>query len=57
MINGTSHFPTHASRIQLGIWDASSPEGTSEWAKGPINWQNAPATMTAIVKSVLVECT
>ncbi|TDL19762.1 concanavalin A-like lectin/glucanase [Rickenella mellea] len=56
MINGTIHFPTHPSRIQLGIWDASSPIGTSEWAKGPIDWKNAPETISAVVRSVVVEC-
>ncbi|THH09733.1 hypothetical protein EW145_g1812 [Phellinidium pouzarii] len=55
-INGTEHYPTQASRIQLGIWDASSPEGTSEWAKGPINWETAPSPIIATVKSVRVEC-
>jgi len=55
-VNGTYHYPTHPLRIQLGIWDASNPIGTSEWARGPINWDTAPARMTAVFKSVTVEC-
>ena len=55
-INDTEHYPTQAARIQLGIWDASTPEGTSEWAKGPIDWETAPSTISAIVKRVQVEC-
>ncbi|KAH9817345.1 family 16 glycoside hydrolase [Melampsora americana] len=35
---GQQHYPSAASRIQIGIWDASNPSGTSEWAKGPIPW-------------------
>jgi len=54
--NGALHFPSHPTRIQLGIWDASSPAGTAEWAKGPIDWSTAPARMTAYFKSVTVEC-
>lgn len=54
--NGGMHYPQHAAKIQLGIWDASNPLGTSQWAKGPINWDKAPAKMTAVVKSVTVEC-
>ncbi|EJD07470.1 concanavalin A-like lectin/glucanase [Fomitiporia mediterranea MF3/22] len=55
-INGTEHYPTQPARIQLGIWDASSPEGTSEWAKGPINWDRTPSTISATVKSIRIEC-
>jgi hypothetical protein len=55
-INGIKHFPSHASRIQLGIWDASNPAGTSSWAKGPIDWDTTPPRVTAVVKSVTVEC-
>lgn len=55
-INGTVHYPSQPSRIQLGIWDASNPEGTSEWAKGPIDWQKAPSSISAAVKSLSVEC-
>ena len=50
------HFPSHPARIQLGIWDASSPEGTSEWARGPIDWKNAPSKIAAKFKSITVEC-
>lgn len=56
MKNGGMHYPQHAAKIQLGIWDASNPLGTSQWAKGPIDWNKAPAKMTAVVKSVTVEC-
>ncbi|EED80677.1 hypothetical protein POSPLDRAFT_95351 [Postia placenta Mad-698-R] len=54
--NGALHFPSHATRIQLGIWDASSPAGTAQWAKGPIDWTTAPSKMTANFKSIVVEC-
>jgi len=54
--NGALHFPSQAARIQLGIWDASSPAGTAAWAKGPIDWNSAPAKMSATFKSVTVEC-
>ncbi|RDB23746.1 putative glycosidase crf1 [Hypsizygus marmoreus] len=56
MKGGVLHYPSHPSRLQLGIWDASSPSGTSEWAKGPINWSDAPRSMKAVVRSVRVEC-
>lgn len=26
-----------SSAIQFGLWDASSPSGTAQWAMGPIN--------------------
>ncbi|KAF8216441.1 concanavalin A-like lectin/glucanase domain-containing protein [Mycena galopus ATCC 62051] len=54
--NNFTHFPSHSLRLQLGIWDASRPTGTCEWAKGPINWKEAPETITATIKSVAVEC-
>ena len=54
--NGAPHYPSHPARVQLGIWDASTPVGTAEWAKGPIDWDKAPNTMTAIIRSVKVEC-
>ncbi|KAI5122494.1 hypothetical protein M0805_001402 [Coniferiporia weirii] len=55
-INGTEHYPRQACRIQLGIWDASSPEGTSEWAKGPIDWDESPSVITATIRNVQLEC-
>ena len=55
-INGTYHFPSHAARIQLGIWDASNPAGTSEWARGPIDWSTVPPKMAATFKSISVDC-
>ncbi|KAJ3479159.1 hypothetical protein NLI96_g9250 [Meripilus lineatus] len=54
--HGGLHYPSHPSRIQLGIWDASNPRGTSEWAKGPINWKAAPSRMIATFRSIQVEC-
>ncbi|KAJ6581445.1 glycoside hydrolase [Mycena capillaripes] len=54
--NNFSHYPTHSMRLQLGIWDASSSAGTAKWAKGPIDWDRAPEKITAIFKSVTVEC-
>ncbi|KAI0782663.1 glycosyl hydrolases family 16-domain-containing protein [Abortiporus biennis] len=54
--NGGFHFPSHLSRIQLGIWDASNPAGTSEWAKGPIDWDKVPKRTKAVFKSIKLEC-
>ncbi|KAI9063834.1 glycoside hydrolase family 16 protein [Trametes sanguinea] len=53
---GALHYPSHPARLQLGIWDASSPAGTSEWARGPINWDDAPRRMSATVNSIEVKC-
>lgn len=50
------HYPSTYMRLQIGIWDASSPVGTSEWARGPIDWNNAPRRNTVVIKSVEVEC-
>jgi hypothetical protein len=30
-------LPSFFSHVQVGIWDASSPASTAEWAKGPID--------------------
>ena len=56
MKHGVLHYPTHPSRLQFGIWDASEQEGTSEWAHGPIDWKTAPRRMTAVFTSIQVEC-
>ncbi|TFL05289.1 glycosyl hydrolases family 16-domain-containing protein [Pterulicium gracile] len=59
-INGALHYPSHPMRLQFGIWDASSPVGTSEWAGGPIKWNGKGGshlgTITAVVRSIEVEC-
>ncbi|CDO68170.1 hypothetical protein BN946_scf184938.g22 [Trametes cinnabarina] len=54
--NGALHYPAHPARLQLGIWDASSPAGTSEWARGPINWNEAPRRMSATFDNIEVKC-
>ncbi|KAJ8489980.1 hypothetical protein ONZ51_g2573 [Trametes cubensis] len=54
--NGALHYPTHPARLQLGIWDASSPAGTSEWARGPVDWNTAPRRMSAKFEHVEIEC-
>lgn len=56
LIKGAYRFPTHPLRISLGIWDASAPKGTSEWAKGPIHWSQMKDRITARFKSVQVDC-
>lgn len=33
-MNGCLPFFSH---VQVGIWDASNPASTAEWAKGPID--------------------
>ena len=53
---GALHYPSHPVRLQFGIWDASAPAGTSEWAHGPIDWDLAPRRMSAVFKSVEVQC-
>ncbi len=55
-VNGTPHYPSHPSRLQFGIWDASSPAGTCEWARGPIDWESAPGRMSAVFEGIEVEC-
>lgn len=30
-------YPTHAARVQIGLWDGSGASGTAEWARGPID--------------------
>ncbi|KNE91482.1 hypothetical protein PSTG_15112 [Puccinia striiformis f. sp. tritici PST-78] len=55
--NGQQHYPSARSRIQLGLWDASSPEGTSDWAHGPVPWaKRQRKAVTASIKSITVEC-
>lgn len=56
MKNGALHFPSHPTRISLGIWDASSPAGTAAWAKGPIDWSTAPSRISATFSKVSLEC-
>ncbi|RDX47171.1 glycoside hydrolase [Lentinus brumalis] len=56
MKNGALHYPSHPSRLQFGIWDASDQEGTAEWAHGPIDWDTAPKRTAAVFASVQVEC-
>ncbi|OBZ91125.1 putative glycosidase crf2 [Choanephora cucurbitarum] len=53
--NGACNFPTHASYVKFGLWDASNPSGTAQWAMGPINWNSSPS-ISAIIKSVTIEC-
>ena len=55
-LKGVLHYPTQPSRLQLGVWDASSPVGTSEWAGGPIDWKKSRGTIAAVVRSVELEC-
>ncbi|THG96618.1 hypothetical protein EW026_g5238 [Hermanssonia centrifuga] len=55
-INGSLHYPSHPARVQLGIWDASNPAGTSEWARGPIDWNSAPAKISATFSSISIDC-
>ncbi|RUS15691.1 concanavalin A-like lectin/glucanase domain-containing protein [Endogone sp. FLAS-F59071] len=54
--SGTYHFPTEATRIQIGIWDGSSSPGTASWANGPINWNKAGSVISAYIKSIKIEC-
>ncbi|KAK0457798.1 glycoside hydrolase family 16 protein [Desarmillaria tabescens] len=49
-------YPTHRVRIQFGIWDASGEEGTSEWARGPIDWSKQHEKIPAHIHSMTLEC-
>ncbi|KAI8991583.1 concanavalin A-like lectin/glucanase domain-containing protein [Mycotypha africana] len=48
-------FPTHPTNVQFGLWDASNPSDTAEWAGGPIDWDKTDK-VSAVVKSVQIEC-
>lgn len=55
--NGQRHYPSAQSRVQVGVWDASSPVGTSDWANGPIPWsKRQKQPITAFIKSMKLEC-
>ncbi|KAJ8482587.1 hypothetical protein ONZ45_g14899 [Pleurotus djamor] len=56
VIDGISRYPVKPMRVQMGVWDGSSPEGTSEWALGPVNWRQQPERLTATIHSVTIEC-
>ncbi|KAL9558117.1 hypothetical protein MBANPS3_001066 [Mucor bainieri] len=52
---GNCTYPTHASAVKFGVWDSSTSSGTTQWARGPINWTKNE-TVNALVKSVTVKC-
>ncbi|KAI8076589.1 concanavalin A-like lectin/glucanase domain-containing protein [Gilbertella persicaria] len=52
---GECEFPVYPSAVKFGIWDASNPAGTAQWARGPIDWDSA-RSISATVKSVTIEC-
>ncbi|GAN11318.1 glycoside hydrolase [Mucor ambiguus] len=52
---GDCTYPTHAATIQIGLWDSSAVSGTTQWARGPIDWVKGE-TINATVKSVTVNC-
>ncbi|GAN05260.1 glycoside hydrolase family 16 protein [Mucor ambiguus] len=49
-------YPTHAARVQIGLWDGSGASGTAEWARGPIDWSKQDGPVTAYIKNVVIEC-
>jgi beta-glucanase (GH16 family) len=53
---GVYNYPTEASAVQIGIWDASKVASTAEWAHGPVNWSQEPSTISAVIQSVTVTC-
>jgi beta-glucanase (GH16 family) len=62
-VDGTDHYPSTPSRVQLSIWPAgieSSPQGTIEWSGGLINYNDpdykSAGHFYALVKSVQVKC-
>ncbi|CEP17495.1 hypothetical protein [Parasitella parasitica] len=55
--NGTEPaYPTHAARVQIGLWDGSGVSGTAQWARGPINWGEQDGPIEAYIKNVKIEC-
>lgn len=44
-----------SSTVQIGLWDSSAEAGTTQWARGPINWTPGE-TISATVRSVTVNC-
>ncbi|GMF82435.1 unnamed protein product [[Candida] boidinii] len=59
----TYYFPQTPSRIQFSIWpagNATSAQGTKEWAGGEINWDapdiSDPGYYYATLESVEVDC-
>lgn len=54
--NGQYSFPSEASAVQLGVWDASKVASTAEWAHGPVNWSSEPSSISAFVQSITVTC-
>ncbi|PSN72561.1 concanavalin A-like lectin/glucanase [Corynespora cassiicola Philippines] len=47
--NGGKNYPQTPSNVRIGIWAGGDPdndEGTIQWAHGPINYNDAPFTMT-----------
>ncbi|OAD74512.1 glycoside hydrolase family 16 protein [Phycomyces blakesleeanus NRRL 1555(-)] len=53
--DGVCKYPTHAARVQLGLWDGSTKPGTAQWARGPIDW-SLHSSVNAYVKNVVLEC-
>ncbi|KAI8646148.1 concanavalin A-like lectin/glucanase domain-containing protein [Parasitella parasitica] len=49
-------YPTHAARVQIGLWDGSGVSGTAQWARGPINWGKQDGPIEAYIKNVKIEC-
>lgn len=48
-------YPTSYLPIRFSLWDSSSSASTTEWAKGPVDW-NKEKTPTTYVRSIKVEC-
>ncbi|KAK7060858.1 hypothetical protein VNI00_000591 [Paramarasmius palmivorus] len=55
-VDGVLLWPRHEMKISLGAWDASYAVGTSNWAGGPIIWEDVKEPIKAVVKSVSLEC-
>ncbi|ANB15079.1 Utr2p [Sugiyamaella lignohabitans] len=60
---GVAEFPQTPARIQLSVWpggDSSEPQGTVQWAGGPIDWNapdlSDPGYYFVEVESVTVDC-
>jgi beta-glucanase (GH16 family) len=54
--NGTYHYPTEASNVQFGVWDASENPSTAAWAHGPVNWSIEGPSISSFIEYITVSC-
>jgi hypothetical protein len=54
--SGIYHYPTEASNVQFGLWDASKVPSTAQWAHGPVNWEQQGPSINAYIEYIKVTC-